>query len=297
MEVKPIVSIRLWGGLCNNLFQIGAIMGYAEKYNCQTRIYTNLIDGNHHTTFNDTLNTIKIMFPDIFIDYSPDIKETDFNKIIEINGNNACTYINLSEPRQTDKLILLKGYFQSEEYFPKNHKFLSNFKNLIEEYNMPGNRISFDNIYFIHIRMGDYIGHYLHYLGYKKYLTSAIEYINNKTNNKAKFLICSNESNKQNIINELGNIINLMNNNYIFENDVNTYGNPLITLINMAQCSGGIGVNSSFSWFGGYLCNMNSNNNAIITLPNKWFNEAYISYQTYMDIYPKTWKGLKILEI
>ena len=305
MESKPIVSIRLMGGLCNILFQIGAMKGYAEKYNCQCRIYKSLIQGNHHTSFDETLQIIIKLFPDIIIESSPDIimTESQFDKIIDIDGDNACKYVELPSPSPTDKMILLKGYFQSEKYFPNNEPFLNNFKSLYPNnyMNISGNKFTFDNTYFIHIRMGDYIGHYLHYLGYKKYLTNAINLINKYSEihykSKPRFLICSNETNKEKVLNELGPIILNLMNEYIFEGDGN--GGPLGTLVNMGKCRGGIGVNSSFSWFGGYLCNMmfSGVGEPILILPNKWFNEAYIPFEKYRDIYPTTWKGLRILEV
>jgi hypothetical protein len=227
----------------------------------------------------------------------------------------------------------LKGYFQSEKYFPilNSNKFLYPFvKTLIANstiyQNKDENNNRNNNRYFLHIRMGDYINHYLHYLGYKKYLEASIKYILDRNPN-AVFLICSNEKDKDKILQELDfGIENKYQNNllsrikYEFEIDINPELNPINTLKNMAICAGGICMNSSFSWFGAYLSKMankleycsnnyiaeeniteiitenNIINKNIIIMPNKWFNDRYISYELYRDIYPQ-WESLVILDI
>jgi len=319
-----IVSIKLWGGLCNRLFQIASCLGYAEKYNLVPVFYKYLFENNEHTDENETINIIRKLLPHL------DIRDTYANEsdfyIIDISGDFACKYIDLQLPIHSDKNILLKGYFQSEKYFPmlESNKFLYSFvKNIIaddilyknaNEYNANGYNANRYNRYFLHIRMGDYMNHYLHYLGYKKYLEASIKYILERNPN-AVFLICSNEKDKEKILQELdfGIENNLLSRiKYEFESDVNPNLNPLDTLKNMAMCSGGICMNSSFSWFGAYLSRManieekniintntnkNKNTNTnIIIMPNKWFNDRYISREMYQDIYPQ-WENLVILDI
>ena len=226
---KPNVTVHLWGGLCNRFFQIAAIIGYSEKHKCNYKLYEALMDDNSHTKRLETLNILKIVFPELIIDKNPDIKETDFDMIIKIDGNDATNYIELQAPKSNTSTILLKGYFQSEKYFPKNTIFLDKFenntrltidkKNKLNDRNYTSDsneitsinlqdRFDFKNTYFIHIRMGDYIGHYLLYLGYKTYLTNAIKHII-ALNSQANFLICSNEINKEKIKEEIGEIYEL----------------------------------------------------------------------------------------
>ena len=326
---KPIVTVRLWGGLCNRFFQIAAIMGYSEKHNCEYKLYEKLMDDNSHTESLETLNILKTIFPELIIDKNSDIKESDFNMCIEIDGNDATNYIELQSPISNTSAILLKGYFQSEKYFPKNTIFLDKFENnmrfTIDKQNKSidsndknhindttyinlQDRFDFTNTYFIHIRMGDYIGHYLLYLGYKTYLFNAIKHILT-LHPEAIFLICSNEINKEKIKTEMGEIYelcNITNNKFYFESDLNINLEPLTTLYNMSMCNGGICLNSSFSWIGAYLChiknNTNNNNKNIvyspkcIIMPNKWFNESYIPYSRYKDIYP-FWEELNIISL
>ena len=66
------------------------------------------------------------------------------------------------------------------------------------------------------------------------------------------------------------------------------------------MCNGGICLNSSFSWIGAYLCHIKNKNitysQKCIIMPNKWFNESYIPYSRYKDIYP-FWDEMTIMSL
>jgi hypothetical protein len=301
-----IVSVRLWGGLCNRLFQIACCYGYAEKYNITPVFYKSFFNHNDHTNQDETIAILKELIPHIQISNEP-VNENNFY-IIEVCGDLACKYIDLELPPNdyANKNILLKGYFQSEKYFPilEANKFLVPFVNKL---------LTPDNLnkYFIHIRLGDYEGHYIHYLGYRNYLQKAIEYILEKDSN-AMFLICSNEKDKNKILKEIdfysGETNSILSRiKYEFEIDINPDLHPLQTLKNMALCNGGgICLNSSFSWFGAYLSKLfkkvssNLGNDIlgeqIFIMPDKWFNERYIPKDSYKDIYPE-WPDLTTCNI
>jgi hypothetical protein len=59
------------------------------------------------------------------------------------------------------------------------------------------------------------------------------------------------------------------------------------TLIEMANCAGGICANSSFSWLGGYF---QKDHRGIVCMPSKWINNSfpttdlYPSWATVVDI-------------
>jgi len=284
MDTK-IATVVNWGGLCNRLFQIGALLGYCEKYNYKPILYKSNFAGNEHDNLDNTLKHIQECFPNLEISYDT-FDKNSFQVITIPNvGNNACKYIELPSPK-TNKVIL-EGYFQSELYLPKDKTFLVTFKN---NYTIKKPVIEFCNIYFIHLRMGDYVNSYLHDLGkknYVKYILNGIKTISSRHSN-VKYLICSND-NKNKVLDYYKDIF--MELNYIFESDIGD-GSPLTTLKHMGLCQGGICFNSTFSWMGAYLSHLN--NADIIIMPNKWFNGW--SLDSYKDIYP-TWDELQLLPI
>ena len=298
-----IVSIRLWGGLCNRLFQIAAVLNYAQRYGLNPIFYNSLMDNNAHL---DNLETCKIlieMIPSICISSDYHLTESQC-ELLEYSGDDACRFIELPSPDMTSsKPILLKGYFQSEKYFQNlNPPFLAEFINQIKISQIDNNTSArITKKYFIHIRLGDYKGHYLHYLGYKNYLNNSIKYILEREKEKAllesniEFIILSNSKDDNEIRTELHNVD-------IFQHikwSINHNLSVIETLKYMAICDGGICMNSSFSWFGAYLCKMMGkqiNKDRIITMPNKWFNEQFIPKERYKDIYP-SWNNLVIIDI
>jgi hypothetical protein len=290
------VTVKLNGGLGNRLFEIACCLGYAEKYGHKAVLYSNLFDNNAHSSNDKTLEILKTMIPEITI--SNLIKrENTFHKL-EHHGNDACKYLELPH---VESNVLLHGYFQSEMYFPKCNYFLSSFINNII---IPRKTITPSNKYFIHVRMGDYINNHFHYIGYKKYLKNSINYIK-LINSKAEFIIFSNECDKTKLLAELGSEL-ANENTFQFEYDINPQLDELQSLINMGICKGGICVNSTFSWFGGYIANKSNillHNESgkdyldeVIIMPSKWFNTDQIKVENYKDIYPK-WDNLVLLDV
>jgi hypothetical protein len=290
------VTVKLNGGLGNRLFEIACCLGYSEKYGHKAVLYSNLFDNNAHTSNDKTLEILKTMIPEITISNS--IKhEKNFHKL-EYNGNDACKYLELPCIKS---YVLLHGYFQSEMYFPKNDYFLSSF---INNFIIPRKTIEPGNKYFIHVRMGDYINNHFHYIGYKKYLKNSINYIK-LINSKAEFIIFSNECDKTKLLAELGSEL-ANENTFQFEYDINPQLDELQSLINMGICKGGICVNSTFSWFGGYIANKSNillhdesgkdYLDEVIIMPSKWFNTDQIKVENYKDIYPK-WDNLVLLDV
>jgi len=292
------VTVKLNGGLGNRLFEIACCLGYAEKYGHKAVLYSNLFDNNAHSSNDKTLEILKTMIPEITISNSIK-RENTFHKL-EHHGNDACKYLELPH---VESNVLLHGYFQSEMYFPKCNYFLSSFINNII---IPRKTIEPSNKYFIHVRMGDYINNNFHYIGYKKYLKNSINYIK-LINSKAEFIIFSNESNKNKILAELGSdLLNVNENIFQFEYDINPQLDELQSLINMGICKGGICVNSTFSWFGAYIANKSNillhgessvdYLDEIIIMPSKWFNTDQIKVENYQDIYPQ-WDNLVLLDV
>jgi hypothetical protein len=150
--------------------------------------------------------------------------------------------------------VLLKGYFQSEKYFP------SNVSSIRTSY--------YPNTYFIHIRAGDYIttGRYIvtkHY--YKKCIRDIL-----KQNPNASFLVFSDDNSYAKKYLQKFKI------QYKLSDTKTGYD----TLIEMSNCCGAICANSSLSWLGAFF---QRKPRGLIYMPSKW---VYNKQKINSDIYP-----------
>lgn len=292
-----MISVVIKGGLGNQIFQILCALGYIYKTNNKLIIAKNLIHPNQHQN-NDKELTVSILnklFPDIEIIENLDTK--DFYKYNETCSIFAYTDIHIN---QNINNILFNGYFINEKYLPDT---INKFNYCIEKslntskYDELTN--NFENTYFIHIRLGDYINHFFHYVNLREYYNYCINKIKEQ-DSLAKFIICTNEygPNLDVYINSFPK-----NNYYIIQDEKN---DALDTLYIMSECQGGICSNSTLSWLGSYfqtkkkndkinndkinekINNDKINNKEFIYMPYPWvqFVNGYNKENT-IDVYPK----------
>jgi len=239
-----LVSFRIRNGIGNRIFQILAGLGYAEKYNKKFVLCNNLsIDGSipHECNLNETL---KRLFPNIeWVDY--------IKNFVDIAETNITTFTRI---KYDPKNVVLHGHFQNELFFPSS--------------NIPRIRTSYyKNTYFLHIRGGDYLDNpnlnfdlSFYYKNCLKYLGSEVQYI-----------VFSND--------------NSYADNYMRQFDVKYTISDKIeqldTLIEMANCEGGICANSTFSWMGGFF---QGEERGMIFMPAVWSKDKMWDFS---GIYPK----------
>lgn len=226
-----LVTVILSGGLGNRIFQIFAGLGYAKMYKkkfvlCKSLYQTPVKEHEKNT---DTM--ISMIFPEIeyissFERYSiaSEYRHFHYNKLQYFIGN-----------------VLLKGYFQVEQYSLE----LESIPNIRTAY--------YDDTYFIHIRLGDYIG----FIGMDFDLTKYHRRCFDILGPDAKYIVFSNENDKANIYMKKFNV------SYIISDKTDA----LETLIEMANCAGGICANSTFSWMGGFFQRQPRKN---LFVPSKW---------------------------
>ena len=275
-----MISIIIRGGLGNQIFQVLCALGYKYNYNKKLILANNLIHTNTHQHNNKeiTLLTLKKIFPTIeFVNHL----DTSQFYIYNEKNNEAFNYTTIEKQ---DNNILLYGYFISEKYFPESFLDLCN-DYCIEQtpttikYNTLTN--NFENTYFIHIRLGDYVNHNLytiHLFDYYNYCINKIK----EQDPLAKFIICTNEygSNFDNYINNFPK-----NNDYIIQ-DINN--DALDTLYIMSSCKGGICSNSTLSWLGSYFQKNKNKNKDFIFMPYPWINFINgFTHDNTSDVYPK----------
>lgn len=245
------------GRLGNQLFQIAAAIGYSVKHESKINIpvwFCSYTQKNMSDYFKNKINQTdgRIHFDFVYTERFFDYSEIDCKNNLRIN---------------------LHGYFQSEKYF-------ENCKEEIRFYFTPDEKVLsriykkykknlLSNTCSVHIRRGDYIDHPIHGVCDLNYYISAMKLIKSKKD-IGNFLIFSDDIEwcKANII---GDDIFYVEGNMDIED-----------LFLMSLCNDHIISNSSFSWWGSWLCNYDDK---IIISPRRWFTEK--SAMTYNDIHTK----------
>jgi hypothetical protein len=231
------VTVELCNGLGNRIFQILAAIGYGEKYNKRPVIckaFSNDGPKSHEKNLHNVL--IKIF---------PNIKVIDSMQSFNIVSERQ--YFNYTDLPYHNTDVVLKGYFQAEGYLPSPGlipDIRSNFYN---------------NIYFIHIRAGDYLLFQNEWgIDVPDYLKKCFDKINN---NIIKYIVFSDD------VEYARGIMSEFNVNYVFSDKTDPYE----TLVEMANCAGGICANSSFSWLGAlFQKGQNKWINPQIFMPSIW---------------------------
>jgi hypothetical protein len=225
------VTVILSGGLGNRIFQVFAGLAYARKHNKKFVLCKSIYTAPTKPHEANTDYMIDFLFPNIeyvpsFESYSiaHEKRHMDYNELEYYNGN-----------------VLLKGYFQVGQYSEE----LENIPNIRTAY--------YENTYFIHLRLGDYIG----FFGMDFDLTNYHRRCINILGPNAKYIIFSNENDKAETY------IKQFNINYTISDKTDA----LECLIEMANCAGGICANSTFSWMGGFFQRKPRKN---IFVPAKW---------------------------
>lgn len=271
-----INNIGYDGRLGNQLFQIAALFGIAQKNNFIPSIP---IEKNKHIKPNGCLD----MFTGKWISYKLDLFDC-FD--IDIKDNNGEEFSNSYQESHFhfDENVFtikdntnLKGYFQSEKYFEnikdtlrEKLQFKKDIKN--KALNILNNNKKSETV-SVHIRRGDYLGiqNQLPIMDIDFYQNA----INTISDNKEyQYFILSDDINWcKDVFGESELIYYVEGNSHY------------VDLCLMSLCDNNIIGNSTFGWWGSWL---NSNPNKKIIAPKKWFGPA-LSHLNTKDLIPKEW--------
>lgn len=256
----PYVTIHISDGIGNRLFQIAAMLGYAERHGHTPIFVKKFIQPSNYTNVDAT--SLSTLFPTIPTLYGT-VDWTEMN----MKPEDAFTHIDL--PYSPDHICLI-GFFQSELYFPRN-----GIQCTLSAVPVPP--LPYENAAFLHVRRGDYLSPYTahHRVDLTDYYRHAIQFLPVGCH----IFVCSDDipwcRTELPLLCGDGAVLEFI--------DCDT----ITTLAIMMRCRyGGICANSTFSWWGGYF---NHTPSSIILFPDTW---GYPPLPPIRDLYP-SW-GLQL---
>ena len=273
---KKIVSVKLKGGIGNQLFQLAAVLGYGWEHSISP-VFKKIKRSPSRV---DT----RPVYWDSCFRKLPLIKQRPYNLFIyqqKQRGfhiipkpNEVCNLANYSG-------ILFNGHFASDKYFDKFRDKLLPILYYIEPSEKEYLTKKYPEIYnreivtiSLHIRRGDNITHPKKSaqppLWESDYYSKSIAYFGEKFGiNNIKVVIFSFD---------LEFVRNYFKKEFPLLDMVFPKEKDYIELYLMSCCDHNIIANSTFSWWGAYL---NQNPNKIVIAPKDWF---------YISIHHKNWE-------
>lgn len=255
---KGWIAPMLSGGIGNRLFQYAAAAGIAERTGRELVFSVNRNGLVQHGAIDDFYN----LFPSV-------PKRTDNPvKHIKQDWGEHCHYVPFIDDPSAHS-ILIEGAYQSEKHFPKNgiHANLPPVNEaILKKY-----RIRETPHWFLHIRLGDYIGSPLLHVNMENYYRNCLR----RLPPNANVLVFSN-GDPTPFLNYFRNEFPSIRFEFMSDNlrDVD-----ILSL--MRECSAGaICPNSTFSWWGSYFAHQKHGGNHKVFMPSQWFGVGQYNYPT-----------------
>tara|TARA_R110001599_G_scaffold166503_1_gene355987 strand:+ start:1739 stop:2515 length:777 start_codon:yes stop_codon:yes gene_type:complete len=255
-----MITCNLQGGLGNQMFQIAAAYAYGKRHNIESvfdlsKCYTPL-QGNTAIRYTNTILK-KVLTSNVNTIYDHKWVELGhgYRKIPKLNGK-----------------ILLHGYFQSDKYFNDFKNDIVNLFQFPEDINSNINKFIKDRfedtVTAVHVRRGDYLNNLdIHPTCNIEYYKKAMEEIG-----EGQFIFISDD-------------IKWCKENFKGDNiHYSPFSYELEDLCLISGCDNQIIANSTFSWWGAYLCPWDNNK---VIAPKLWFGKR--GPQEQGDIIPNNW--------
>ena len=278
------ISIKLMGGLGNQLFQIFATVSYGLEYTCNIIFpYTEQLHSG--TVRNTYWNSFLIGYRDMTT-HNEICKETN-ESLLSMPVYNEKSFEYNKIPRPKGPKMLLHGYYQSYKYFDKHWDSIKQMIQLDDQQQAIKNEyidlFSNKETISLHFRIGDDINiQNCHPIMPYQYYYNAICNLTMIKNRKYRILyFCQDIDNTKvsGVIRRLSRMFTDIE--FVKVNDdIDDWKQMLI----MSVCSHNIIANSTYSWWGAYL---NQNEDKMVYYPNKWFGKS-LQHNT-RDLFPSNW--------
>jgi hypothetical protein len=262
---KGKIIVKLNGGLGNQLFQYYTGLNLAIKYNRilqfdNSKLNKDLLRNYKLSIISET-QIIKNSFSQFYNQiFSTKISETEDFSFQEINI-------------QTNKNIILEGYWQNEMYFKDIAGIIFEQFNLVKKYHLTKSDLLNANEVqkiAVHVRRGDYLlkkNKTFHGVLPIIYYLEAIDYFRSKLK-KPQFIFFSDD-------------IPWCKKHFDFnDSSFSESGDEWEDLLKMKNCNHFIIANSSYSWWAAWL---NDSEDKIIIAPKNWL------FDTSKTPVPKSW--------
>ncbi len=276
---KKFVSIRIKGGLGNQLFQIATTLAYAWRYSLTPQF----------KKIKQAPSRVKprSIYWDTLFRKIPVTKFRPFNLAIYQEKN--LNYHKIPSPNKITNLnncngIILNGYFQSQKHFDKYYEKLLNMLFFIDLSEQKKMKTKYPEIFeknnitiSLHIRRDDNVSHKVEsspYLWVSDYYAKSLSYFIKKFGNEnILFVVVSDDQTW---------CKNYFKNEFPELNPIFPHEKDYLDLYLMSCCEHQIIANSTFSWWAAYL---NRNPNKIVISPKNWENTTliYSGEWRYMD--------------
>lgn len=257
----PVVTCSPLGRLGNNLFQVAAVLGYAARNGTHVPVFADGSFGHYRQ-----MVFRRLTFGDIPKECLSVTDAPDFSYNAQIPASPNCS-------------VRIDGYMQSEKYF-------EHCRDLIRETFAISDETRADLMFrfgqilesqpvSLHVRRGDYLRlQEYHPVQTVEYYAAALKFISEQVN--VTSVLCFSDDPAW-CIEHLASLDPRIK---IVEQQDDYLDLALMTL-----CSHHIISNSTFSWWGAWLC---ENRDKIVVAPQRHFGPAY-AHWTERDLIPSSW--------
>ena len=290
MEQEEFVSVRLFGGLGNQIFQFMAGKWLANESKSQLYVDTSwLLDGYTHS--NSSISEFQFYKPDReYGEKHRNLMLLYLDRLATITARNIpifANFVKINAPRSTgfedfttvNLGVQLRGYYQSPQYFEKlmeNGEITKSSFELnkpSESFNSKRNLVPSQGFLAVHVRGGDYLKKKATYVQLtSKYYLEAVNSVREICGNLPIWVFSDDVNYARKTLSSFSDLY------YVDNKSISAAESMKL----MSVAKGIICANSTFSYWASII----SDSAILIVAPNSWVKE----HEQPKDFFPKGWK-------